>query len=816
MKTITEVENAFQSDNLQSTDIGFEVNPVSVNHMLNSLYADIVGTILREITTNAIESHMVAGTDRKVAIQLPTNIDQNLYFRDYGTGLNEEETIKYLGTLFSTNKNQDNSLPGGFGLGAKSPLALVDSFLISVVKDNIKNTYMWVKEKGRLPRFVNISQNERTSEDSGVFYQIPLENNPKINTDNIRTLFETKANQQLIGFQDQVMFVSNILESDYNKLTDVSDSVWEYELAFECDGLFILKHKQDVGYSGTLRTFNVSIGGVIYPYERLRYEAESLFESHISSDLRYYYFLKMPIGSLDIPMSREEVMDHSENTEIIQKQLQKVPQIFEQYSKDVLDMDLDCDYPSFYTQQNKTSTNVCGNYKGSVLLKMHYPLQTLLKKEPEIAKLFATATVDGYYPTSGYYNTSKTEESCRPARILNNPAFFSNNFKFVEADDTRANVNFSQVPRADRDPCKVFLIPSPAPVTYANLSFYVKEMYGYDNTDTFYFLSVKDDYRLALLRVVEAYNAQAELVQGSGIEIIGEYSENAYKDFKAQLKTSPTVSFRSSVDFIPGAFKANLTECSYSLYGGEVLLDRYQHFLEKKRINHLLNAQGRKVSLGADYLSEEEKKGKVIVISSEASSSRTKLPLFLNTDYFNLKSYFMKEQLDNITVISVTPRSFEGLVSRLKKDGIDVYTEDNPLSLKALTLDDLTEEELVHYVGNQDFTFIKETVSLEGGRRLGSTGQELLCECITLFTHDNARFLKALNNCNINKQYSSNYTYTLDDTSVLDFIKSFETFCKEYVKNLSNSKKGLETIFVLLRNGNMDKEDFLDLFPNTP
>ena len=96
MKTVTQIEEASLSSGLETTAMGMVLNATSFNHIINSLYKNPLGAIIRELTTNALESHMVAKTNRKVAIQLPTTLDQSLVIRDFGTGLDDEEVQKYL------------------------------------------------------------------------------------------------------------------------------------------------------------------------------------------------------------------------------------------------------------------------------------------------------------------------------------------------------------------------------------------------------------------------------------------------------------------------------------------------------------------------------------------------------------------------------------------------------------------------------------------------------------------------------------------------------------------------------------------------
>ena len=76
MKTVRDIENASLTDDLQTSAMSMVLNATSFNHIISNLYRNPLGAVMRELTTNALESHIIAGTDKRVAIQLPTALDQ--------------------------------------------------------------------------------------------------------------------------------------------------------------------------------------------------------------------------------------------------------------------------------------------------------------------------------------------------------------------------------------------------------------------------------------------------------------------------------------------------------------------------------------------------------------------------------------------------------------------------------------------------------------------------------------------------------------------------------------------------------------------
>lgn len=810
MKTITEVEDAVVSTNLKTRDIGFEVNPTSVGHMLDSLYSDIVGTILRELTTNAIESHMVAGTDKKVAIQLPTSLDQNLYFRDFGTGLNEEETIKYLGTLFSSNKNQNNDLPGGYGLGAKSPLALVDSFIIEVVKEGIKNTYTWVKERGKLPRFINVAENEKTTEPNGVFYNIPLENNPKISGYRIKELFAEKANKQLLGFKDQIMFVDNILEKEYSKLIDVSDSVWTHNIIFDSDKLMISSEKNSSYSYGN--KFFVSIGNVVYPYPSLNYEAIGFLEKYLEENNTYHYYLKIPIGKLDIPMSREEVIEHAQNTEIIKDCLEELVPFFKEYTTKVLNIETDCDYKTFYSQQvNMSLSNT--SVKGNLPLLLNYSIDSLFKHEPALSKLLKDFNIDSSNFSRHFL------PRLRPTDFLSSTNIFGNSFRYVEPD-TRRSTYYSSCTH------KYFIIPSPSPATYTLLNAYVEETYGLDE-NSFTYLSVKDEYKEAIERLIEVQQTYEELRKVTSTEIIGTYSEQDINNFKSSFSTGSSHSLlRSSLDYIPGSFLLKSLATHFQPYSSNpsFTLNKNHISIDSVRINHLVDASKNdaKIPLGIEYLDSDVKARDIILVINNAKDMSIDLPIKYKGNIQNIILDAVKERTKDIAVIGVPERSFNSTKTRLEKQGINVYCSENILEIEEYSFKDLTPKELSLYFRNKNINIFGMTQEVSGLRYIGRSLREYLDNCLEAFKEINSgneqfdSLYAALTDQDYRNNYVAYCVFDEQETEVSDnFWKEFQDFCDEYLSKILKTDEGIEFFFNLVRGGHLDSQQFKNFLKET-
>jgi HSP90 family molecular chaperone len=97
----------------------------------DSLYSDKVMAVIRELSTNAYDSHISAGNKNPFKVVLPNSANPNFIVRDYGTGLSQTDMENLYTTYGASNKNDSNDFVGCLGLGSKSPFAYSKSFTTS-------------------------------------------------------------------------------------------------------------------------------------------------------------------------------------------------------------------------------------------------------------------------------------------------------------------------------------------------------------------------------------------------------------------------------------------------------------------------------------------------------------------------------------------------------------------------------------------------------------------------------------------------------------------------------------------------------------
>jgi len=117
----------------------------------DSLYSDKVMAVIRELSTNAYDSHVSAGNKNPFKVTLPTAANPNFIVRDYGTGLSQADMENLYTTYGASNKNDSNDFVGCLGLGSKSPFAYTKSFTTSSYFNGKKYTYIAAIDDNGVP-----------------------------------------------------------------------------------------------------------------------------------------------------------------------------------------------------------------------------------------------------------------------------------------------------------------------------------------------------------------------------------------------------------------------------------------------------------------------------------------------------------------------------------------------------------------------------------------------------------------------------------------------------------------------------------------
>ena len=133
----------------------------------DSLYSDKVMAVIRELATNAYDSHISAGNKNPFVVKLPTAADPNFSVRDYGTGLSQKDMEHLYTTYGASNKNDSNDFVGCLGLGSKSPFAYTKSFTTTSYFNGTQYTYIAAIDDAGVPT-LNLIHSTDTKEPNGL------------------------------------------------------------------------------------------------------------------------------------------------------------------------------------------------------------------------------------------------------------------------------------------------------------------------------------------------------------------------------------------------------------------------------------------------------------------------------------------------------------------------------------------------------------------------------------------------------------------------------------------------------------------------
>lgn len=140
----------------------------------SGLYANKIRAIIRELSCNAVDSHVAAGrSDVPFDVHLPNQLDPTFRIRDYGTGLSHDQVLNIYTTYFESTKTESNQFIGALGLGSKSPFSYTDNFTVTAIQDGTRNVYSAFINGEGVPS-VALMHSESTTERNGVEIQFAV------------------------------------------------------------------------------------------------------------------------------------------------------------------------------------------------------------------------------------------------------------------------------------------------------------------------------------------------------------------------------------------------------------------------------------------------------------------------------------------------------------------------------------------------------------------------------------------------------------------------------------------------------------------
>lgn len=248
----------------------------------DGLYSNKIRAIIRELSCNALDSHVAAGKKHTpFEVHLPSVFEPWFSVRDFGTGLSGEQVVNIYTTYFESTKTDSNDFIGALGLGSKSPFSYTENFTVIAIKDGTKRIYSaFINEMG-VPSIAEMSADPSTDA-NGVEVKFSVTDRYDYQS------FRNEAQSVFKWFKDAPTVTGN---SDYRHET------LEYEDRDIIPGVHLNKQ----GYN---RTGSVALmGNIAYPLNNIPEAGKHLGD--LAELLNCGLTIEFDIGELDFAASRE-------------------------------------------------------------------------------------------------------------------------------------------------------------------------------------------------------------------------------------------------------------------------------------------------------------------------------------------------------------------------------------------------------------------------------------------------------------------------------------------------------------------------------
>lgn len=274
----------------------------SLTHIVKSLtdmYSDPYLAIAREYISNAYDATVtrmgVASSygvvlDKPIEVRTPNALNSSFVVRDHGTGMDREVLLNVFPKYGASTKRDTNNEIGGFGLGAKSALAVVNNFHVVSVKDGKKNTAIIQKGEDGVGE-VTLLDEQITDESSGTTVTISFSAQKALK---LNRVFRDSA--VLMGFPsgsvrlNGEIFTNNFFNEDnYFQFGDHG-----------CVSSSVLSSKKSRNYYDGSTEIYCLIGPIVYEIP-LKY-----IQSKIVSGCSMV--MNLPIGAVDLTPSRDNLI----------------------------------------------------------------------------------------------------------------------------------------------------------------------------------------------------------------------------------------------------------------------------------------------------------------------------------------------------------------------------------------------------------------------------------------------------------------------------------------------------------------------------
>lgn len=286
-----------QSFKIKTSSKAFEI-------LSSGIYSDSITAIIREISTNAADSHIAAKKKHiPFVVHLPNEIEPFFSVKDEGTGIPPDALQDVFITYFESDKTHSNDFTGCLGLGSKSPFSYVDNFIVTSVYNGKKTICNCFLNKQAVPSMA-ILGTTNTQEPNGV---------------------EVKLAVKLQDFDNFFKKAHEVLKY-FDPLPEV---IGAYNFKFnKCEYLVVKDNYKIFKEYGNKS--HIVMGNVAYPIK-------SYLFSNVNNELiNWGIDIYVEVGDVDFASSREELKINEKTTACVRSHLKNAVSLFtNEIAKDI-------------------------------------------------------------------------------------------------------------------------------------------------------------------------------------------------------------------------------------------------------------------------------------------------------------------------------------------------------------------------------------------------------------------------------------------------------------------------------------------------
>lgn len=361
-----------KDDETTMTGTGFSVdnnNLVHIISLLTKIYSNPIKAVVQELFCNAYDSHVEKyGSDFRTKIKITTPSLKNQFWtiQDFGIGMTLESFQNIYTNYGNSTKRSSNSLIGYFGIGSKSPFAVVKSYDV-IIGDGFTKYHFLMFIKNELPSYTLISQEK--DDYCGVTIKIPVQTNEMNKW--------IQATTSFLELMDNSRYETTCIVKPLTIKNTFKNS--KNLKIYEVD------RKEE--------TFYIRLGIVNYPLNTANFNSLSSFSSWA---MKSSFILQAELGKVTISPSRENLI---------------YDDITINYINSLIKLFLDCAITQIQDKINEFSTKIEAQIyllqQNSLLIKGH----DFFYKDEELSKI-------GLDCKGVFYNSSGFSRTCSPEKPL--------------------------------------------------------------------------------------------------------------------------------------------------------------------------------------------------------------------------------------------------------------------------------------------------------------------------------------------------------------------------------------------------------------